>query len=305
MSKRTFKHIKTKEQFIERASEKHNDLYDYSLVEFEDRGYGKSFNGSPTRKLAEYYGEAYVTINCPKHGPFVQRCRKHLEGSGCPICAIEARSEAMADKNGDFDFTTAHDFIETEADIIIKSTPSDQIEREIFISSEDKEILKYCKWHITGHQPSRRSRTLYCVGQKTNRMVSEDLGKLGTHPKIHRLIMSRMLGRDLKKDEHVDHINGNGLDNRRSNLRISSNAQNSANTGKQRGNYSSQYKGVCWLKKQKKWWAYIGSCKAGSIVKRTYLGKFDDEEQAARAYDKAALKYYGEFANLNFPKDKK
>jgi hypothetical protein len=214
-------------------------------------------------------------------------------------------TKATADKNGDFDFTEANEFIETETDIIIKHTPSDQIEREIFISSEDKEILKYCKWYITGTQPSRRSRTLYCIGQKTTRVISEGLGKFGTHPKMHRIVISRMLGRDLKKGEHVDHINGNGLDNRRSNLRISSNAQNSANTAKQRGNYSSQYKGVCWRKDRKYWIAYIGSSKKGSIVRRTYLGKFVTEEQAARAYDKAALKYYGEFANLNFPKDKK
>ena len=132
-------------------------------------------------------------------------------------------------------------------------------------------------------------------------MVFEGLGKLGTNPKMHRLIVSRMLGRDLNRNEHVDHINGNGLDNRRSNLRISSAAQNHANKKKQRGNYSSQYKGVCWLKREKKWWAYIGSSKPGSIVKRSYLGKFDTEEEAARAYDKAALKHYKEFALLNFP----
>jgi len=303
--RKKFKHIKTREQFIQRANEKHNNFYDYSLVEFQDRGYAKSWNGALTRKLPEYHSEAYVTIICPKHGEFSQRTRKHLEGSGCHICAIETTTAALADRNGEFDFTEANDFIETETDITIKSTPSDQIQREIFISPEDKEILQYCKWYITGHQPSRHSRTLYCVGQKTNRMVSEGLGKFGTQPKIHRLIMSRMLGRDLKKGEHVDHINGNGLDNRRSNLRISSNSQNHANTKKQRGNYSSKYKGVCWIKNVKKWAAYIGSNKKGSIVKRKYLGYYKIEEEAARAYDKAAKEHYGEFAGLNFPEDNK
>ena len=302
--RKKFKHIKTREQFIQRANEKHNNFYDYSLVKFEDRGYGKSYNGALTRKLPEYHSEAYVTIICPKHGEFSQRTRKHLEGSGCHICAIETRTVALAGRNGEFDFTETNDFIETETGITIKSTPSDQIEREIFISIEDKEILQYCKWYITGHQPSRRSRTLYCVGQKTNRMVSEGLGKLGTQPKIHRLIMSRMLGRELKKSEHVDHINGNGLDNRRANLRVSNNSQNHANKNKQRGNYSSKYKGVCWLKNIKKWSAYIGSGKEGSIVKRKYLGYYKIEEEAARAYDKAAKEYYGEFASLNFPEDK-
>ncbi len=299
-----FKHIKTREQFIQRANKKHNNFYDYSLVEFQDRGYAKSRNGERARKLSEYYSEAYVTIICPKHGEFLQRTRKHLEGSGCHSCARETISNALMGRNGDFDFTEANDFIETETDITIKSTPSDQIQREIFISIEDKEILQYSKWYITGHQPSRRSRALYCVGQKTNRMVSEGLGKFGTQPKIHRLIMSRMLGRDLKKSEHVDHINGNGLDNRRTNLRVSSNAQNHANTKKPRGNYTSKYKGVCWLKNIKKWSAYIGSSKKGSIVKRKYLGYYKIEEEAARAYDKAAKEYYGEFASLNFPENK-
>jgi len=241
--RKKFKHIKTREQFIQRANEKHNNFYDYSLVKFEDRGYGKSYNGALTRKLPEYHSEAYVTIICPKHGEFSQRTRKHIEGSGCPICAIEGRGAAIAGKNGEFDFTTANNFEYTEGHIVITSVPSDGIERQILIDLQDKEILQYCKWHITGHQNSRRSRTMYCYGGRTNRMVSEGLGHFGSKPKIHRLIVSRMLGRDLKKSEHVDHINGNGLDNRRSNLRISSNAQNSANTKKQRGNYTSKYKG--------------------------------------------------------------
>jgi len=303
--RKKIKHIKTKEQFIERANKKHNNFYDYSLVKFEDRGYAKSWNGAMTRRLPDYHSEAHVTIICPKHGEWSQRTRKHLEGSGCPICAREATTEALAGRNGEFDFTTANDFEEAKSCIIIKSTPSDQIEREVLINTEDKEILQYCKWRVTGQQPSRRSRTLYCVGQKTNRIVSEGLENLGTQPKLHRLIVARMLGRDLKKGEHVDHINGNGLDNRRSNLRISSNAQNSANTKKQQGEYTSRYKGVCWLKNIKKWSAYIGSSKPGSIVKRKYLGYYEAEEDAARAYDKAAIKYYKEFASLNFPEDPK
>jgi len=304
----SFKHIKTREQFIERANLKHNNCYDYSLVEYEDRGYGLTFQGNRARKLPEYYSEAYVTIICPKHGQFSQRSRKHIEGHGCSACALQLRTAAMVGRNGDCDFTNAHKYEENGSHIVIKSTPSDNIEREILISIEDKEILQYCKWYITGHQASRHNRTHYCVGQRTSRMVSEGLESLGTHPKLHRLIMSRILGRELKRGEHIDHINHNGLDNRRSNLRIATVAENHANTKKQRGACSSQYKGVCYDKSRNQWMGYIGSSKANSIVKRTHLGRWEhtpeNEILAAEAYDRAAKKYYGEYANLNFPEDK-
>jgi hypothetical protein len=300
-----FKHIKTREQFIKRANEKHNNFYDYSLVEFEDRGYAKSWNGAMTRKLPEYHSEAHVTIICPKHGKWSQRTRKHLEGSGCHSCAREAITKAIANRNGEFDFTTAHEFEETENYIVIKSTPSDQIEREVLINIEDKEILQYCKWYITGHQASRNSRTTYSVGGRSNRLISEGLDWLGTKPKMHRLILSRTLGRRLQITEYADHINHNGLDNRRGNLRLSTNAQNLVNQKKFRGNFSSQYKGVCYDKKGPNWMSYIGSNKSGSIVRRIYLGRWsptpEGEEEAAKAYDKAAIKYYGERAVLNFP----
>lgn len=300
---KTFKHVKTKQQFIARANLKHNNFYDYSLVEYEERDPGFTHNGKRTRKLAEYYSEAYITIICPKHAGFSQRSRKHLEGSGCPICARQLTTEALAGRNGEFNFTTANNFKEAENGIVIRSKPSDRIEREIFIDIADKEVLQFTAWRPTGHQQSRRGRSLYCVGQQTNRMTKENYEWLGSHPKLHRLIMSRKLGRVLHKNEHIDHINGNGLDNRRENLRFASNAQNHTNQKKQRGEYSSKYKGVCYVKRVKKWIAYIGSSKKNSIVQRKYLGSYDCEEEAALAYDRAAIEFYDEFALLNFPEN--
>jgi hypothetical protein len=91
----------------------------------------------------------------------------------------------------------------------------------------------------------------------------------------------------------IDHINGNGLDNRRANLRLCTRAENSWNRGLQSNN-SSGYKGVCWNKRRKKWMAGI---KVDG--KSKHLGLFLKAEDAARAYNKAAKKQYGDFARLN------
>ena len=93
----------------------------------------------------------------------------------------------------------------------------------------------------------------------------------------------------------VDHINGNGLDNRRSNLRIVTSSQNSQNRITNYG--TSKYKGVSWYKSSKTWTAQIR--KKGRQLK--HLGYFKNEITAAKIYDEAALEYFGEFAQLNFP----
>lgn len=88
----------------------------------------------------------------------------------------------------------------------------------------------------------------------------------------------------------IDHINGNGLDNRRQNLRLVTPQQNTWNRRPwARG--TSKFKGVSWDKETKHWRADI---KAGG--KNKYLGRFSSEEEAAHAYKKAAELVYGEFA---------
>lgn len=111
----------------------------------------------------------------------------------------------------------------------------------------------------------------------------------GASPRVlmHVLILGSEPG------TQIDHINGNGLDNRRSNLRRCSRAQNAANRAKQRGTFTSRFKGVSRLASG--WRAYIT---AGRFI---YLGTFATEEDAARAYDAAAVEHFGEFARLNFP----
>lgn len=112
-----------------------------------------------------------------------------------------------------------------------------------------------------------------------------------THHYMHREVLSAPRG------VHVHHKNGNGLDNRRANLEIVTPTTHARQYrprpgGKRRG--SSQYRGVCWIPKRGKWLACITI--DGRSVK---LGKFDDERDAALAYDMAALAHYGEGAQFN------
>jgi hypothetical protein len=108
-----------------------------------------------------------------------------------------------------------------------------------------------------------------------------------TTTRMHRVIVQAKRGMD------VDHINHDGLDNRRANLRVCSHAENIRNKRKSRGT-SSIYKGVSWHKSRGKWEAYI-------IVsgRKTHLGLYADEAEAARAYNEAAREMFGEFAFLN------
>jgi hypothetical protein len=108
--------------------------------------------------------------------------------------------------------------------------------------------------------------------------------------KMHQVIMGTEEGKV------IDHVNHNGLDNRKANVRFATAQQNGWNQRKQRGNCSSKYKGVHWEKKRKEWRARITF--KGRIV---HLGRFDTEEEAAMAYDGKAKELFGEFASLNFP----
>lgn len=106
---------------------------------------------------------------------------------------------------------------------------------------------------------------------------------------MHRLIMKA------KQGQKVDHINGNGLDNRRDNLRFCTDAENSRNRGPNRTNKTG-FKGVLWSVTAKKFQAFISN-----EGRSKYLGSFDCPFKAARAYDAAARELHGEFANTNFP----
>lgn len=94
----------------------------------------------------------------------------------------------------------------------------------------------------------------------------------------------------------VDHINRNPLDNRKENLRVCTSSENHRNNTKTKKKTTSKYKGVSFHKTKAKW---IASIRVNESL--LHLGYFLNEDDAAKAYDTAALKYFKEFASINFP----
>lgn len=140
------------------------------------------------------------------------------------------------------------------------------------VDAEDYPRQAKYKWHC------RRSKnSCYAFRRKGNKMVS-----------MHREIL------DAPEDFLVDHIDGDGLHNRKSNLRLCTYAQNAFNRRPNRKS-KSKYKGLSFRKYNKQWEVQI-------IFngKSNYLGRFDDEIEAALAYDRKAEQLFGEFAYLNF-----
>lgn len=95
-------------------------------------------------------------------------------------------------------------------------------------------------------------------------------------------------------ESRIDHIDGNPLNNCRSNLRICTQQQNLMNKKKSK-NASSRFKGVSWNKRENIWYTYINK-----NYKTHYIGRFRDEIEAAKAYDTAAKAIFGDFARLNY-----
>lgn len=137
------------------------------------------------------------------------------------------------------------------------------------IDDDDFELIGKYKWHAhrnwSGHWYALTGFTL-----------------------MHRLIMRPQVG------EEIDHIDGNGLNNQRANLRICQSWQNKGNSRKSTGK-SSKYKGVTWDKSRNRWTVHIHR-----ENKQFFLGRFDNEREAAQAYDRAAREYFGEFARTNY-----
>lgn len=113
---------------------------------------------------------------------------------------------------------------------------------------------------------------------------------------MHRVVLERKLGRPLSKEERADHEDRKRAHNTRDNIRLATHKQNVRNRSKVSGNTSSRFIGVSWHKTGRKWNARIKTNN-----KLIHLGCFNNEEDAAKVYDQAALFLFGEFASLNFP----
>ena len=151
------------------------------------------------------------------------------------------------------------------------------------VDPEDYERLAKYKWHLSmSPTSSYAARWQRC-------------GPGGQRKKIwmHREVI------DIPKHMLCDHINGNGLDNRETNIRPATVSQNLYNRPKTRAKTRSKYKGLEWDKVQRKWKVRI-QCNGRKI----YLGSFSKEIDAAKAYDKKAKTLFGEFASLNLPESK-
>ena len=157
---------------------------------------------------------------------------------------------------------------------------------EALIDIEDAEKIKHIKWANFNCR-----NTQYCLGGMKR---GENYKKV----LLHRFVMG--VHDDDPKKVQIDHINGNGLDCRKSNLRKATNQQNSFNKDHQCKTRISKYKGVTFIKRSGKWVAKI------EISGKSYhLGTFSTEREAAKAYDKAALKHHGEFVCLNIKSETK
>ena len=135
-----------------------------------------------------------------------------------------------------------------------------------------------CRW-----RPLRRGNTSYARGS----IPRGDGEKL-----LHRIILERMLGRPIQKGEVVDHIDGNGLNNCRNNLRLASPMQNAGNSTRKSKN--KPYKGVYF---HKKLGLYQARLRIDGKVNKS-LGCFDTAEEAHEAYKRAAIEKWGEFARF-------
>lgn len=163
--------------------------------------------------------------------------------------------------------------------------------RVAIVDAVDADIVGKAKWSAIVPDANRdRGDEVHLTEYAVTNNRSGLFDGFPTRPFLHRVIMGIT-----DRRVQIDHINRNGLDCRRSNLRICSQQENVFNTRPHKVS-TSRFKGVYWYSSAKRWRAVIRPC-----GKHVHLGTFTSEADAAIAYDNAARKFFGEFAYLNFP----
>lgn len=149
------------------------------------------------------------------------------------------------------------------------------------VDDEDYEFLSSMSWHRSTYKGmSYAMRCFWVRGE--NRRVTYGM---------HRFLL---IGHD---GDHIDHIDRDGLNNQKSNLRVATYSQNQFNAGIRKDN-STGYRGVIYCKRSKRYHAQIQANK-----RHKFIGSFQTPKEAACAYDKAALQLHGKFARTNFDKE--
>jgi hypothetical protein len=161
--------------------------------------------------------------------------------------------------------------------------------KQAIVDEIDEDIANY---HWRAHIDSHTKGTMNEVWYATRYEIMPN--KTRIYINMHTIILEKVIGRKPNTGELVDHIDHDGLNNRRSNLRLSTSTLNQANQRPQARPKSSVYKGVHWDKEYNNWRARIFVHGV-----RIHLGRFRTEKEAASAYNEAAAQYYGPFACLN------
>jgi len=168
------------------------------------------------------------------------------------------------------EYDQAHPFIEIDSKALGIVLTKGQV---VVFDKSDEKLIRGYRWYLRLDKSRRTFRA------ETYFKKNGD---------VHRIMMEWLICRTHKE---VDHIDGNGRNNRRANLRKATKAQNQQNRRKfPSARYTSRFKGVYQNKRTGKWCA---------LIRKEHLGTFSTEEEAALAYNKAAKRLFGEFARLN------
>ena len=167
---------------------------------------------------------------------------------------------------------------------------------EIIVVEEWRDVRGYLNYQVSNIGRVRHTESGYVMKLSSDNgyhSLSLSLNGKSTTYRVHRLVAIEFIPNPLNKPT-VDHINNKAtFNNTVGNLRWATHKEQRRNTSTQ-PNSSSKYKGVSWHKKSSKWSAQIHVDN-----KKIHLGLFESEEEAALTYNKQAIEYFGDFANLN------